>query len=61
MASDEIKVRLVLEDTRALRRLERLAETLADLADDFAYRDDVRQAVRDVRYVLKHLGVMEEG
>ena len=61
MQGCKVTVKIVVDDKKALRALRVIGETLADLEEDFAYRDDVKRASRAVSYLAKHLRVVPVG
>lgn len=57
MASGKMYVTVMIHPkSRALiRRLEGLAAFARELQEDFPYREDARQAVRDIEWLLDHV------
>lgn len=55
MASNVVHVRLVVDNPKAIRALKVVLECLSDVAEDFEYRDDVKNAVKAARYLNRHL------
>lgn len=54
------KVTYRITNRKALRALGRVREVLEDVAEDFGYRDDVKDAVKALNYALRRLGAKVE-
>lgn len=50
-----VQIRMEVTNPKAQRALVVLAKELASIAEDFAYRDDLRNAVRAANYLAKNL------
>jgi len=60
MAMSKVTVKLTFANPKCVRALRRVLETLEDLAEDFAYRDDVKKAVRAAKYLRNNMTVSDE-
>jgi hypothetical protein len=54
-----VRVKVVLDNKKALRAFGLVLRTLADVAEDMPWRDDVKQAVKAARYARKNLKAKE--
>jgi hypothetical protein len=50
-----ITVSVAFGNPKAVRAFRKVARVLADVAEDFGYREDVKDAVKAARYAAKHL------
>lgn len=57
MATARLTISATFKNQKALRALRKVTEVLEDVAEDFGYRDDVKQAVKAARYAARHIGV----
>lgn len=58
---EEMRVRVVFTNEKAWRSLRRLLKTLVMLEDDLvSYRPEIRKAVKDGRYALNNIEVVED-
>lgn len=48
-------VSLSPKSRQLVKRIEWLAKFAQQLEEDFPYREDAKQAVRDIRWILKHV------
>src|SRR5262249_10151379 len=55
MAQPHLTISVTLENKKALPALRKVVDVLEDLAEDFDYRQDVKEAVKAGKYALKHL------
>jgi hypothetical protein len=57
MASSNMIVRVTIDDgsLEALKRLSRLAQFAEELAEDFSYREDVKEAIEDIEFLRTHV------
>jgi hypothetical protein len=56
----EVRVEVILTNARAVRALAYAAEVLMDVAEDMPWRDDVKKAVRAMRYAARHMDTRQE-
>lgn len=59
MASCDVSmnVRLEWENRKAMRAFRKVLEVLEEIGHDFAYREDVQQAIKAGRYAATHIVV----
>jgi hypothetical protein len=52
-----VVIKIPTESRKMLRALVCIVETMDDLCEDFAYREDVREAAKAVKYLISQLNV----
>lgn len=53
-----VQIKVAWKNPKALRALKSLARNLESVAEDFEYREDVKEAIRAARYLAKAVTVV---
>ncbi len=51
----KFKIRVGWDNPKAFRALKSLVRNLESVEEDFEYRDDVKEAIRAARYLVKNM------